>query len=82
MARKNVPWTNKEVKTLERAHLHGNPSIKHLIAVLPRHPPSSSKAMAVKLGLRSRQHCKHSHYHYWLDIAHRHFARREAGLLA
>jgi hypothetical protein len=67
-------WTTGEVRILKRAyeeHLSG----EHIAVLLPRHPIQSIRTMAWNLGyVRRRTN--------WLRIAHEHFARREAGLLA
>jgi len=68
-------WTTKEVKVLQSLYSIGSPSALNLTELLPRHSVISIRAIAGRMGL-TRPNAR------WLRIAHEHFARREAGLLA
>ena len=79
-------WTTKEVKVLQSLYSLGSPPASKLAELLPRHPVQSIRVIAGRMGL-TRPNASGLKPHterreQWLRIAHEHFARREAGLLA
>lgn len=78
-----VHWTTHELRLMKSLHESGI-SRAEFVAKFPRHTEASVTAMATKQGVWLKPYkVKPDSYHLqWLRIAHRHFARREQGLLA
>lgn len=80
---KYARWTNVEVRRLKEMHVGRRPSKAEVSEAFPRHPIWSVMNMARQLGLRcGRRHPLERDVTRWLRVAHKHFARRETGLLA
>jgi len=79
-------WLASEVHKMKRAHVGARPSRAEIYAMFPRHSVHGVSMMLSRLGLQ-RPLCRRvkppmANYQRWLRIAHEHFARREAGMLA
>jgi hypothetical protein len=77
-------WTNHEVRRLKEMYeICRRPTTKDLASAFPRHPDSVFY-MARRLGLvlPRDNHVPLERAQFWMRVAHEHFVRREAGLLA
>jgi hypothetical protein len=70
-------WITSERRKLIQLHRDGRPTLAELDAAFPRHSLYSILSTAKQLGLR-----RNVTYLNWLRIAHQHFARREAEMMA